>query len=97
MLIFANFAVARNSFIAKSSADVMHSYVNVSSRARSAEDLQEEALTDQLAFLERFQHTTGRPAPFAHLAVPNAGALVWTALEHHLLSRPGSAKACHGE
>lgn len=92
------FALARNAFITKCFADIMHSYFNVShSRARPAEDLQEKALSDQLAFLERIQHTTGRPAAVAHLAVPNAGAPVWTALKHHLLSRPGSAKACDGE
>lgn len=68
-----------------------------SSRARPAEDLQEEALSDQLAFLERIQHTTGRPAPVPHLAVPDSGAPVWTALERHLLSRPGPAQACDGE
>lgn len=84
--------------IAKGFAGIIHSSVNVpNSRARSAEDLQEEALSDQLAFLERIQHTTGRTAPVAHLAVPNAGAPVWTTLEHRLLSRPGSAQACDGE
>lgn len=66
-------------------------------RARSAEDLQEEAISDQLALLERLQPAAGRHAPVPHFARPRSGTAVRAAAELHLLPRPGPAQASHGE
>lgn len=66
-------------------------------RASSAEDLQEEAISDQLALLERLQPAAGQRAAVAHLARPRSGAAVRTAARLHLLCGPRPAQGCHGE
>lgn len=66
-------------------------------RTRSAKDLQEEAISDQLALLEGLQPPAGQLAPVPHLARPHSGAAVRTVAKLHLLSRTRPAQARHGE
>lgn len=66
-------------------------------RASSAKDLQEEAISDQLALLERLQPAAGQRAAVAQLAGPRSGAAVRAAARLHLLSGPGPAQGRDGE
>lgn len=66
-------------------------------RAWSAEVLQEEEVSDQLALLERLQHAAGRPALVPDAALPDSGAAVRTTPDLRVLSGPRPAQACHGE
>lgn len=66
-------------------------------RASSAEDLQAEAISDQLALLERLQPAAGQLAAVTHHARPPSGAALRAAAGLHLLPGPRPAQGCHGE